>query len=142
MPCSGSRSAGAAVASGTRYRASLRLTQGPNQRWSLDFLHDQLSDGRRFPILAIVDDFIRECLALAADTSLSGRRVGRELDAMTAARGKPATCASDNAHRADQHGDPALVAGEWRRMALHRARKSRSRTPSSKASTAVCGTSC
>jgi putative transposase len=77
-------------------RAPLTLPQGPNQRWSLDFLHDQLSDGRRFRILAVVDDFTRECLALVADTSLSGRRVGRELDAIVARRGKPAACVSDN----------------------------------------------
>jgi putative transposase len=77
-------------------RAPLALPQGPNRRWSLDFLHDQLSDGRRFRILAIVDDFTRECLALIADTSLSGRRVGRELDAVIAVRGKPSLCVSDN----------------------------------------------
>jgi putative transposase len=77
-------------------RAPLALPHGPNQRWSLDFLHDQLSDGRRFRILAVVDDFTRECLALVADTSLSGRRVGRELDAVVAQRGKPAGCLSDN----------------------------------------------
>jgi putative transposase len=77
-------------------RAPLVLPQRPNQRWSLDFLHDQLSDGRRFRILAVVDDFTRECLALVADTSLSGLRVGRELDAIIAQRGKPATCVSDN----------------------------------------------
>ena len=77
-------------------RAPLTLPQGPNQRWSLDFLHDQLSHGRRFRILAIVDDFTRECLALVADTSISGRRVGRELDAIVARRGKPAACVSDN----------------------------------------------
>src|SRR5437660_3741492 len=77
-------------------RAPLLLPQGPNQRWSLDFLHDQLSDGRRFRILAIVDDFTRECLTLVADTSLSGLRVGRELDAIIARRGKPAACVSDN----------------------------------------------
>ena len=65
-------------------RAPLALPHGPNQRWSLDFVHDQLSDGRRFRILAVVDDFTRECLALVADTSLSGRRVGRELDAVVA----------------------------------------------------------
>ena len=70
-------------------RAPLSLPHGPNQRWSLDFLHDQLGDGRRFRILAIVDDFTRECLALVADTSLSGPRVGRELDAIVARRGKP-----------------------------------------------------
>jgi len=77
-------------------RAPLTLPEGPNQRWSLDFLHDQLSDGRRFRILAVVDDFTRECLALVADTSLSGVRVGRELDAIIAKRGKPAVCVSDN----------------------------------------------
>lgn len=77
-------------------RAPLTLPEGPNQRWSLDFLHDQLSDGRRFRILALVDDFTRECLALVADTSLSGQRVGRELDAVIAERGKPAACVSDN----------------------------------------------
>jgi putative transposase len=77
-------------------RAPLTLPQGPNQRWSLDFLHDQLSNGRRFRVLAVVDDFTRECLALVADTSLSGQRVGRELDAVIAERGKPATCVSDN----------------------------------------------
>ena len=77
-------------------RAPLALPQRPNQRWSLDFLHDQLSDGRRFRILAVVDDFTRECLALVADTSLSGLRVGRELDAIIAQRGKPTVCVSDN----------------------------------------------
>jgi len=77
-------------------RAPLTLPHGPNQRWSMDFVHDQLGDGRRFRILAIVDDFTRECLALVADTSLSGLRVGRELDAIIAERGKPAACVSDN----------------------------------------------
>src|SRR5205807_6007992 len=77
-------------------RAPLLLPQGPNQRWSLDFLSDALSDGRRFRILAIVDDFTRECLALVADTSLSGLRVGREFDAIIAERGKPIACVSDN----------------------------------------------
>ena len=46
-----------------------------NQRWSLDFVSDQLTDARRFRILAVVDDCTRECLALVADTSISGRRV-------------------------------------------------------------------
>ncbi len=43
-------------------RAPQALPQGPNQRWPLDFLHDQLSDGRRFRILAVVDDSTSECL--------------------------------------------------------------------------------
>ncbi len=77
-------------------RAPLALPQGPNQRWSLDFLSDALADGRRFRILAIVDDFTRECLALVADTSLPGLRVVRELDILIALRGRPAMCVSDN----------------------------------------------
>ena len=70
-------------------RAPMTLPQGPNQRWSLDFLSDAFSDGRPFRILAIVDDFTRECLALVSDTSLSGLRVVRELHALMAARGRP-----------------------------------------------------
>jgi putative transposase len=77
-------------------RAPMTLPQGPNQRWSLDFLSDAFSDGRRFRILAIVDDFTRECLALVPDTSLPGLRVARELDAVIASRGRPAMCVSDN----------------------------------------------
>lgn len=77
-------------------RAPLALPQGPNQRWSLDFLSDTLTDSRRFRILTVVDDFTRECLTLIADTSLSGVRVGRELDAVIARRGKPSSIVSDN----------------------------------------------
>ena len=67
----------------------MTLPQGPNQRWSLDFVSDTLISGRRIRILAVVDDFTRECLALVADTSLSGARVARELDAIIAVRGVP-----------------------------------------------------
>lgn len=67
-----------------------------NVRWSLDFVSDAFTDGRRFRVLAVVDDFSRECLALVADTSLSGLRVTRELDALMAIRGKPSAIVSDN----------------------------------------------
>ena len=67
----------------------MTLPQGPNQRWSLDFVSDTLISGRRIRILAVVDDFTRECLALVVDTSLSGARVARELDAIIATRGRP-----------------------------------------------------
>src|SRR5215213_6128139 len=77
-------------------RAPMTLPQGPNQRWSLDFVSDTLSDGRRFRILAVVDDFTRECLALIADTSLPGLRVVRELDAIITTRARPAMIVSDN----------------------------------------------
>ena len=77
-------------------RSPMTLPQGPNQRWSLDFVSDTLTDGRRLRILTVVDDFSRECLCLAADTSLSGRRVARELDRLIACRGKPLMVVSDN----------------------------------------------
>ena len=77
-------------------RKPMVLPDGPNQRWSLDFVSDALTDGRRFRILAVVDDFSRENLVLVADTSLSGHRVARELDKVIAERGMPKTIVSDN----------------------------------------------
>jgi putative transposase len=84
-------------------RAPMTLPQGANQRWSLDFVSDVLADGRRFRVLVIVDDFTRECLALVVDTSISGRRVARELDATVAARSKPLVIVSDNGTELTSH---------------------------------------
>src|SRR5436190_17842685 len=77
-------------------RAPIPVPLRPNERWSLDFVSDQLTCGRRFRILAIFDDCTRECLAAVADTSLSGRRVARELDLLIGGRGRPRTIVSDN----------------------------------------------
>jgi putative transposase len=77
-------------------RAPMVLPDGPNQRWSLDFVSDTLTCSRRFRILCVVDDYTRECLALVADTSLSGVRVARELTRLIGMRGKPHTVVSDN----------------------------------------------
>jgi putative transposase len=77
-------------------RAPMLIPMAPNQRWSLDFVSDQLTDGRRFRVLTVVDDCTRECLTLVADTSLSGLRVARELEALIASRGKPQMIVSDN----------------------------------------------
>ena len=77
-------------------RAPMLLPMRPNDRWSLDFVSDQLTDGRRFRILTVVDDCTRENTALIADTSLSGLRVATELDRLIAARGKPQMIVSDN----------------------------------------------
>ena len=92
-------------------RAPIALPSRPNERWSLDFVSDSFTDGRRFRILAIVDDFTRECLALVADTSLSGARVARELDAVIARRGRAEDVRFRQRHGADQHGDPELEPG-------------------------------
>lgn len=77
-------------------RRPLALPSRSNERWSLDFVSDAFTDGRRFRVLAVVDDFTRECLCLVADTSLSGHRLARELDSLIAKRGKPKTIVSDN----------------------------------------------
>lgn len=77
-------------------RRSMVLPNRINERWSLDFVSDAFTDGRRFRVLAVIDDYSRECLALVADTSLSGGRVARELDILIAKRGKPKTIVSDN----------------------------------------------
>jgi putative transposase len=77
-------------------RAPMVVPQLPNDRWSLDFVADQFIDGRRLRILIVVDDCTRECLALIADTSISGIRVARELDRLLSERGKPKTIVSDN----------------------------------------------
>nr|WP_183937296.1 IS3 family transposase [Sphingomonas sp. BK481] len=77
-------------------RAPAPVLALPNQRWSLDFVHDQLATGRRFRVLNVVDDVTRECLAAVVDTSISGRRVVRELGDLIARRGAPKMIVSDN----------------------------------------------
>lgn len=74
----------------------MAVPQRPNQRWSLDFVSDSLSCGRRFRILNVIDDSSRECLAAVVDTSLSGERVARELDRIAEMRGYPCMVVSDN----------------------------------------------
>ena len=77
-------------------RAPILIEPRANARWSLDFVHDQFANGRRFRVLNIVDDVTRECLAAVPDTSISGRRVARELSALIEQRGKPGMIVSDN----------------------------------------------
>ena len=85
-------------------RSPMALPEAVNQRWSLDFVSDALSSGRRFRVLAVVDDFTRECLGLVVDTSLSGVRVGRELDRIIALRGcRPTMIVSDNGTELTSH---------------------------------------
>ncbi len=80
----------------TDTRAPLVAPRRANERWSLGFLCDVFEPGRRFRILAVIDDCTRENLGLIADTSISGVRVARELDALIRLYGKPGTIVSDN----------------------------------------------
>ncbi|MBN0727277.1 transposase family protein, partial [Pseudomonas aeruginosa] len=84
-----------------------------NQCWSMDFMHDQLSDGRSFRIFNLIDDFNREALAMDIDLSLPAERVIRALDQVIEWRGKPKAIRSDNGpeyissklvHWAEKHG--------------------------------------
>lgn len=84
-------------------RSPMLLPEGPNERWSLDFVSDALSDGRRIRTLCIVDDFTREALAIVVDVSLSGLRVARELSRLIMRRGKPRMIVSDNGTELTSH---------------------------------------
>lgn len=77
-------------------RIELPKPDKPDQRWSMDFMLDQLADGRRFRVLTLVDDFTRECLALEADTSIGGKRVARVLDRLAFLRRLPQVITVDN----------------------------------------------
>ena len=101
-------------------RAPLLLPWNRNQRWSLDFVADALADGRRFRILAVVDDFSRECLALVVDTSLSGVRVARELDRIVELRGRPRMLVSDNGTELTSNAILRWQQDTRRWLALHR----------------------
>ena len=67
-----------------------------NQTWSMDFMHDQLSDGRSYRLFNVIDDFNREGLCIDVDFSLPSERVIRALDQVIAWRGKPRAIRCDN----------------------------------------------
>src|SRR6202042_3576232 len=98
-------------------RAPILVEARPNARWSVDFVHDQLSNGRGFRILNVIDDVTKECLAAIADTSISGRRVARELDAIIARRGKPDLIISD--HGTEFTSNAMLAWAQSSRTAWH-----------------------
>jgi putative transposase len=77
-------------------RLDLPVPSRPNERWSMDFVHDRLWNGRRFRCLNIVDLFTRQCLAIEVDTSLAGMRVKRVLERLVQDYGKPQTIVVDN----------------------------------------------
>jgi len=83
-------------AAGVRAETWLQATQ-PDQRWSLDFVHDQTHWGRRLRMLTVIDTYTREALAIEVDTSLSGARVARVLERVIGERGaQPEEIVMDN----------------------------------------------
>jgi putative transposase len=96
------RQAGLAVRRKTRKQlrqtrpAPLPLPSRPNERWAMDFVSDYLADGRRIRSLNLIDTCTRECLAIEVDTSLTGERVCRVLDAALWEYGLPRAITVDN----------------------------------------------
>ena len=76
--------------------AALAVPEKPNTCWSMDFMHDQLSDGRSVRLFNVIDDFNREALCIEVDFSLPASRVKRALEQVIAWRGKPAAIRCDN----------------------------------------------
>lgn len=74
----------------------LMVVTRPNERWSMDFVHDYLEDGRRLRALNVVDAFTRECHAIEVDTSLPAARVVRVLDRLVWLHGLPESLRVDN----------------------------------------------
>jgi putative transposase len=79
-----------------RVKLPLMKTTAPNQMWSVDFMADSLTDGRKFRMFNVTSDFTRESLTVEVDTSLPALRVIRALENIIGKRGKPANIRSDN----------------------------------------------
>ena len=80
----------------TRPRIPMAVPKTVNERWSVDFMSDQLANGRRFRIFNIVDDYSRECVAQIVDFSISGERLTRELNRLAETRDLPKAIVCDN----------------------------------------------
>ncbi len=101
-----------------RVKQPLVVPTAPNQCWSLDFMSDALSDGRKFRVLNIIDDYNRESLKIEVDPSLPALRVQRALDQVVVLRGKPANIRSDNgpefiSHLMEQWGEQHKVSWHY-----------------------------
>ena len=77
-------------------RGVSRPVTAPRERWSMDFIHDRLSDGRSFRTLNLTDAFTRQCLAQEVDTSLTAKRVVRVLESVQQQHGTPQVIRVDN----------------------------------------------
>ena len=86
----------------------LSVPEAINQVWSMDFMHDQLEDGRSFRLFNVIDDFKREALGIEADFSLPTLRVIRALTQIIAWRGKPQVIRCDNGPGVHQRGHPGV----------------------------------
>lgn len=100
----------------TQRSFELHASDAPNQRWSLDFMHDSTTSGRKLRILNVVDDYTREALWMEVSTSISGQHVTRVLDRLIELRGKPKNLLTDNG---PEFAGTALDAWTYKRKINH-----------------------
>jgi putative transposase len=77
-------------------RVPLQIARKVNDVWSMDFVSDSLSNGRRIKCLTVADDFSHECIDIAVDFGISGQYVTRLLDQAAIFRGYPVAVRTDN----------------------------------------------
>jgi putative transposase len=77
-------------------RVPLQIARKVNDVWSMDFVSDSLSNGRRIKCLTVADDFSHECVDIAVDFGISGQYVTRLLDQAAIFRGYPVAVRTDN----------------------------------------------
>ena len=92
---------------------ALAVPEAINQVWSMDFMHDQLSDGRCIRLFNVIDDYNREGLTIDVDRSLPAERVIQSLDQIIEWRGQPKAIRCDNG--------PEYISGALREWAAKRA---------------------
>ena len=110
-----------------------------NQEWALDFVHDAVECGRAIRVLAVVDAYTRECLALQVDTSFASRRVTRVLDEIIAQRGTPLAIRCDNGPELTSRHFLAWGIERQHRVAPHPARQADAEWPAGKFQRTVAG---
>ena len=77
-------------------RIPMLIPNSANERWSVDFVSDQLATGRRLRVFNVLDDFTRECVLQIVDFSISGQRLVNEFDRLAVSRRLPRTIVCDN----------------------------------------------
>jgi putative transposase len=101
-----------------RVKQPLNVPTASNEVWSIDFMSDSLTDGRRIRLFNVLDDFNRESLAIEVDTSLPSLRVIRVLEKLIEQRGCPAIIRCDNGPEFISHKLQEWCDDESRRITL------------------------
>ncbi len=96
----------------SQLRVASVLPQGPNQRWSIDFVSDQFDSGKRMKVLTVVDDFSKECPLIHVDTSITGLKLQELFKELGKNRPLPATIVCDNG--------PEFISRDFDAWAYHR----------------------